>query len=84
MRHPDPKVMPKKNWGAKKNLLVKGYKMMNIAKKIEIFMVNGFVNISKIIDANPNMIKSTQASRIEIVPDANGLLAVRVTSLSIL
>ena len=72
------------NCGAGKNLLVKGYKAMKIAKNRDIFIVRGFVNISKAIERSPKIIKKIQASIIESEPTTNGLLEVLAIYLSIL
>ena len=43
MIEPDPKVMPRINCGATKNLFVRGYKIIKKANNKEIFIVRGYV-----------------------------------------
>ena len=79
---PDPNVKPKTNCGALKNLLVRGYKTINIATIKLILIVIIGVNISNTRENTDNNTKKAHASFKVKAPDAKGLFFVLSTNLS--
>ena len=82
MSVPDPKVIPKKNWGAFKNLFVRGYIKIKTAITNEIWTVVFGTNSKRLKQEDANMKKNIHAPFRLTSPLAMGLFFVLETNLS--